>query len=222
MGEKFSDHYDDWIQTRMNGVKKYIGESYFKNKTLLELGCGYGHVGNEFSKLGANVTCADARKEHLMKIFDLYPHLKTMCVDCDKSQVYGTYDIVVHFGLLYHLKEIENHLASVSKSCNVLILETEVSDSDDDDFRIITNEEGYDQAFGGKGIRPSPPYVEKVLNANGFQCKRIEDPILNSTIHIYDWPIQNTKRWPCGLRKFWICWKNVDCPILDVESTIDT
>lgn len=43
----------------------------------------------------------------------------------------------------------------------------------------------------------------------------IEDPILNSTIHTYDDIITNTKKWRHGLRKFWICWKNIESPLIN-------
>jgi hypothetical protein len=95
-------------------------------------------------------------------------------------------------------------------------LETEVCDSDDKDFHIITNENGYDQAFNNIGIRPSPPYIESLLDNNGFQFKMIKDPILNSDFHCYDWDVKNSETWRPGLRRFWICWKNIDSPLVNV------
>ena len=117
--------------------------------------------------------------------------------------------------MLKGVKEIDIHLKNVSNCCDVLLLETEVSDSDDKDF-LTTDENGYDQAFNNKGIRPSPSYVERVLGKNGFQFKCIKDPILNSGFHCYDWDIHNIKTWRTGLRRFWICWKNIDSPLIDL------
>lgn len=200
----------------MNGVKKYISPEYFKSKTLLELGCGYADVGNMFSELGAIVTSSDARKEHLEKVNQTYPHIKTLLIDGDNHSIIEKYDILIHWGLLYHLNEIELHLEKLSQKCDVLLLETEVSDSDDSTFYISTNEDGYDQAFNKNGIRPSPSYVESVLTKNGFQYKLIKDSILNSDFHSYDWDISNSKGWRHGLRRFWICWKNVESPLVDL------
>lgn len=211
----FRDHYDDWRNSRMNGVKKYINLDVFKSKTLLELGCGYADIGNMFYELGANVTSSDARKEHLENVRQKYPHIKTLLIDYDDTTINDKYDIIIHWGLLYHLKEIDIHLEQVSKKCDILLLETEVSDSDDIQFYISTNEDGFDQAFNNKGIRPSPSYVENVLEKNGFQFKLIKDPILNSGSHCYDWDISNSKTWRHGLRRFWICWKNINSPLAD-------
>jgi len=209
----FSGHYGDWIKSRMNGINEYISPEYFKSKTLLELGCGHAHIGNKFHERGAIVTSSDARKEHLQVVNDIYPHIKTLTLDADKDDIPTKYDIILHWGVLYHISEIEKHLEKISRNCNVLLLETEVCDSDDSTFFITTDEEGYDQAFNGAGIRPSPAYVEKVLEKNGFQFRLVKDPILNSGFHSYDWEITNTNTWAGGLRRFWICWKNVECPL---------
>ena len=211
----FTGHYNNWRNTRMNGVKKYISPEYFKSKTLLEVGCGHADIGNLFHGLGADVTSSDGRKEHLDIVNQKYPHIKTLLIDGDNDTIKEKYDIILHWGLLYHLKEIEAHLENVSQKCDLLLLETEVSDSDDKEFYISTNEKGYDQAFKNKGIRPSPSYIERILEKNGFQFKMIKDPILNSGYHRYDWDISNSKTWRHGLRRFWICWKNIESPLVN-------
>jgi len=211
----FSGHYCEWRTSRMNGIKKYISPEYFNSKTLLELGCGYADVGNMFHEMGASVTSSDARTEHLEVVTKRYPHLKTLVIDGDNDLIEEKYDIILHWGLLYHLSEIDLHLKKVSDKCDVLLLETEVSDSDDKEFCMSTHESGFDQAFNSKGIRPSPSYIEHVLVKHGFQFKLIKDPILNSGIHCYDWEISNSMTWRHGLRRFWICWKNIDSPLLE-------
>jgi hypothetical protein len=198
----------------MNGISKYITPGFFKSKTLLELGCGHAHIGNKFHELGAIVTSTDVRDEHLKNVNQMYPHIKTYVLDADKDDIPDGYNVILHWGVLYHLEEIETHLEKIAQKCDVLLLETEVSDSDDSTFYISTNEDGYDQAFNGIGIRPSPSYVEKVLEKNGFKFKLIEDPILNTGYHMYDLEIKNTKTWASGWRKFWICWKNTDSPLI--------
>jgi SAM-dependent methyltransferase len=199
----------------MNGVKKYISTDYFKNKSLLEVGCGYADIGNVFHELGCIVTSSDARKEHLDVANEKYPHIKTLLIDSDNDEIKETYDIILHWGLLYHLNEIEKHLENVSQKCDLLLLETEVVDAADEEYYISINENGYDQAFNNKGIRPSPYYVENIIKKNGFEFKLIKDPILNSDFHCYDWDFTNSKGWTHGLRRFWICWKNIQSPLLD-------
>ena len=210
----FQDHYVEWRKSRMNAIKKYIDCNYFSSKKLLELGCGYADIGNEFYKLGAVVSSSDARQEHIEIVKTRYPHIETLIIDGDNDTISEHYDIIVHWGLLYHLNEIETHLEKISQHCDVLLLETEVSDSDDPTFYIKTEENGFDQAFSSVGIRPSANYVEKILKQHGFEYKMITDSILNAGFHTYDWNVRNTNIWRPGLRRFWICWKNVVSPLL--------
>lgn len=204
----FTGHYDKWIESRILTIKKYISTSFFKDKELLELGCGYGHNGNEFYKLGANVICADARDEHLTNGKNLYPHLTFINIDGNKNNITKKYNIILHWGLLYHLNEIENHLDNICNNCDILLLETIVLDSDDQNAYNMCRENGYDQAYNNIGIRPSAAYVEKILNKNNFIYKRIEDPILNTDFHIYDLKVENINKSHknVSIRKFWICW----------------
>ena len=203
----FNEHYINWRDSRINGIKKYISTGYFKEKTLLEVGCGYADIGNIFCKLGAVVTSCDARQEHLEMVNKKYPKITTFKYDADKDKIKEKYDIIIHWGLLYHLKEIKKHLKDISKNCDVLLLETEVSDSDDPKFYISVDENGYDQSFNNKGIRPSQSYIETLLKKYDFEFKLIKDPILNAEFHVYDWEITNSCMWRHGLRRYWICWK---------------
>jgi hypothetical protein len=75
------------------------------------------------------------------------------------------------------------------------------------------DEAGFDQAFNNRGCRPSAAYVENLLTTNGFQFRRLDDPILNSDFHNYSWTVTESKEWRHGLRRFWVCWKNTDSPI---------
>ena len=91
----FQDHYVNWRNSRLSGIKKYIQNSYFTSKTLLEVGCGYADLGNEFFKMGAKVTCSDARIEHINVVRERYPELNTMVLDCDNYNINSKYDIIV-------------------------------------------------------------------------------------------------------------------------------
>ena len=203
----FSGHYEEWRKSRMNGIDKYIKEDFFKGKKLLELGCGYGDLGNEFFKKGCKeVTCSYAREEYLNQVREKYSQLKTMVFDCDKDKLETSYDIILHWGVLYHLKNVNNHLKNVCDNCDYLLLETEVCDTDDI-VNINVPESGYDQSFNGSGSRPSPKLIEMNLEENGFEYKMIMDEILNSGFHRYDWKPSNNNGYSHGLRRFWICWR---------------
>jgi hypothetical protein len=207
----FENHYNDWRESRINGLLKYIDLSFFSGKSLLELGCGYADIGNTFSGYGCDVTVCDARQEHLSVIETKYPHLKQFKLDADNDLITDNYDIILHWGLLYHLSNVEQSLKNCCEHSQYLLLETEVYDSDENKIMYI-DENGYDQAFNFKGSRPSPTHVEKILTESGFKFKMIKDSILNSSFHTYDWDIMNTNTYRNGLRRYWICWKD-HCPL---------
>jgi hypothetical protein len=215
MTSNFIDHYIVWRKSRIDGLEKYLNSDFLSNKTLLELGCGTADVANALQLKGAIVTACDARKEHLDIVNVISPDITTFIYDGDKDLLETKYDIILHWGLLYHLapETITSHLNNILLNCDYLLLETEVCDADD--IRILaTDEEGYDQAYNGRGSRPSQKYVEKIIEDNNFSFMMIKDNILNASIHSYDWDITNTKTWRHGLRRYWICWnKNKECPI---------
>ncbi len=205
----FDDHYNNWRISRINGIIKYVKRDILYNSTLLELGCGYGDNGNIFSSIfNCKVTCTDARIEHIMHGKEKYKHLDFKLLDSDKELINNKYDIILHWGLLYHLENVEQNLSDCCNNCNYMFLETEVCDSDKKDI-ILDVDEGpfYDQSFHGKGKRPSQQFVENILLKNNFNFKMITDDIINSTMHIYNWNISNTNTWRHGLRRYWICWK---------------
>jgi len=223
----FEGGYIQWRILRMNGIQKYISPDFFNNKTMLELGCAYADFGNMFYNLGSIVTSSDARNEHLEVVNTKYPHINTLRIDCDSDKIVEHYDIILHCGLLNHLHEIEEHLENVAQQCDVLILESLVCDSDDNTFSISVHESGNNQAYNGKGIRPSPSYIERVLENNGFEYKVIKDPILNGDRNLdgpdlcnytlYDWEITNSKNYNYTMVRFWICWKPGKCPLINPE-----
>ena len=65
MNEMFDNHYIDWRKKRFDFIINYYGKDYFNNKTILELGSGYGDLGAMFIDYGAKVTSVDARQEHI-------------------------------------------------------------------------------------------------------------------------------------------------------------
>ncbi len=205
------DHYIDWINKRVNVITNYYGSNWFKNKKILELGAMFGDIGNYFYKLGSNMTLVEARSQNISLIKKNYPYLKIIRHDLDeKNWIFDNdYDLIINTGILYHLKYYENNLINCFKNCKNMFLETEVSDSDDDDFVLFIREDNVnDLSFNGIGCRPSEKNIEKIINQNDFTFERWFKKDLNSSIHIYDWISSNTEKYETGQRRAWFCKKN--------------
>jgi hypothetical protein len=204
---RFSGHYVKWRAKRISAILDHYGSSFFFDKSLLEVGAGYGDIGNVFSQLGANVTCSDARTEHLQVIRGKYPHIKCVTADLEDNWHLGHHQIIIHMGVLYHLKDYKEPLKQACKNCDHLVLETEVVDSSDPKFVLKADEYGYDQAFGGHGIRPTAEAIEEILLESGMTFSRITDDRCNWDFHTYDWVVKNTKTLKHGQRRFWFAKK---------------
>ena len=199
------EHYIPWREKRINKVIQILGKDSLAGKSLLELGCGLGHIGAYFrDNYGTLTTFAEVRET----LISASEH-KLLKVDQDKDWNLGEkYDIIIHWGVLYHLENWQNDLRCVVEHMHensVLFLESEVTDSDECfDIKINENREWDDQAFHGKGSRPSPSAIEQELIKLNLKFIRYDDVDLDTDNHKYSWEHKNTNKWKCGLRRFWV------------------
>lgn len=202
-------HYELWRTTRLNKIEKIFGKEFFSGKTVLELGCGQGHIGRKFIEWGAQVTFCEARKELVDSMKNIMPDQEVIQLNQEEEwDLKRKFDIVIHWGVLYHLDKWKKDLECAIKHGNIIFLETEVCDSDDPNFELkVTEHGGWDQAYNNEklGSRPSYSMVEKYLNMYQTSYTRYDDSDINAAhFHVYDWPIQNKGDWRHGMRKFWI------------------
>ena len=209
---QFEGHYVEWRARRIRAILNHFGADFFDNKNMVELGAGFGAIGAFFAILGSKVTCVEGRIANTRKIRKRYPFVDAITHDLNLGMpcIDTKCDILLHLGVLYHLRNPEESLRLSCKDCEHLILETECSDSDDPYFVSSVSEDarGYDQAIDGVGSRPSPALVERILTSEGMLFERITDARCNSGIHHYDWPIKNTKTASYGQRRMWFVKKN--------------
>ena len=209
----FSGHYDEWRMKRINKIVSLLGEDFFKDKEVLELGCGWGDVGLYFENLGAKLTFADAREEHLSEVRKHSPEASVIQVDQDKNwNLEKKFDLIIHMGVLYHLANWKQDLRCALKHSDLMILESIVANDESDSYEYINNEpKGYDQAFNKIGCRPSAAYIEKELADMNYKFTRFDTSDMNSDVHEYDWVVNNLGDQPRrpdnrirGYRRFWL------------------
>jgi len=199
--------YGAWRERRIARIIEHYGPWFFRDKTLVELACGYGDIGRVFESLGAKVTYAEPRQEHLAVIKDRYPAAHTVEWDAEKDWTLGQFDVCFHMGLLYHVDKWEENLRAAAQNCHHMVLETEVMDSIDPLACKKIDEAGPDQSIHGKGSRPSPANVERVLRDVGMRFCICNDHRLDSGSHRYSWTHQLDDSTNQGARRFWFCTK---------------
>lgn len=206
----FAGHYTIWQEKRVTAVVEHFTPQWFGGKKLLELGCGYGDIGQYFTIMGADVTFSDARDEHLDHIRSLGRGHKTVLANLEREWPFeGRFDLIIHFGVLYHLNDYAFSLRKAMASADYMVLETIVADAEGEDevYYVEEDAKGFDTAFEGRAARFSAANLEKIMREAGARFERVTDRRLNSTIHQYDWHVTGRKIGTGGLRRFWF----VDC-----------
>ena len=101
----------DWL----NLVLDHLPET----KTALDVGCGAGYFSNLLQKRGLDVTGVDLQKINLDTCKALYPKCEFEQVDLDREFSLPKKDLVLVFGLIYHLKSpfftISNLMPSIGE-----------------------------------------------------------------------------------------------------------
>jgi SAM-dependent methyltransferase len=142
-----------------------------KDKTVLDVGCGIGHLAQFFVRRGCRVVCVDGRQENIDELRSRYPGIKASVIDVEKDSLdqFGTFDIIFCYGLLYHLENPLAALRNMAPVCKeLLLLETIICDHIVPILRIVEESLTVSQALRGLGYRPSPSYVAMALNRVGF------------------------------------------------------
>jgi 2-polyprenyl-3-methyl-5-hydroxy-6-metoxy-1,4-benzoquinol methylase len=140
------------------------------NRSVLDAGCGVGHLAQFFVTQNCRVVGLDGRTENVDSLRTRYPGLEAHVADVESDlSRFGQFDIVFSYGLLYHL---ENPLAALRNMADVcgdlLLLETIVCDHDQPILLLDDETKTYSQALHGLGSRPSPSFVAMALDRAGF------------------------------------------------------
>ncbi len=75
-------------------------------RTALDAGCGVGHFSSLLQQMGLRVTAFDARAENVEEARRRNPGIDFRVADAEElqPQEFGVFDLVLCFGLLYHLE----------------------------------------------------------------------------------------------------------------------
>lgn len=210
-----SGYYRESELARLANLFAHVDLDRWRGMRVLEVGAGLGHLGDAFEHLGFDVTSTDGRPEYVAQ---MRARGRTAFVlDLDRTGVdeVGAFDLILAFGVLYHLSEPERFLAGCGRGAKVLLLETVVCDASESICLRVREPRGWrgrDQALSAYGCRPSPAWVERACAAAGLDVVRdISSPLANWAIGTFDWEPKRTGEWRragANLRKMWACEKS--------------
>lgn len=107
-------------------------------KRVLEVGACEGHVTIGLCLAGANVTALDARLANVLKTiartaaWGFVPRVACRRVEdlAGVVELLGPFDVLVHFGVLYHLADPVAHLATLAGVAPLVLLDTHTARPD--------------------------------------------------------------------------------------------
>lgn len=140
-------------------------------QTALDTGCGLGYFSQHLSELGLKTTAFDARKENVTEARARYPHIRFAVADVEDPgvQELGLFDVVLSYGLLYHL---ENPFRAIRNLCGltnkILVIESMVIPQRRAAAALIDEGPGEDQALRYIALVPSEACIVKALCRAGF------------------------------------------------------
>jgi hypothetical protein len=210
-------YHSDWQINRINFILSKYEKEFFKGKKILELGAHNGYIGAYFSALGAVVHCVEGRPENVENIKIDYPEVTVEVANLDSTEwEWGKYDIIINFGLYYHLENFHReHLINCINNCDLMFFESVIYDSFEPEIYFRT-ESGIDQSLSPVGGTPSTSFVENIFNEMQCKYKKYSDSSLNSLAsfgnnnfqnkytHRYNWLDNNSKIYNEWSRRFWI------------------
>jgi SAM-dependent methyltransferase len=140
-------------------------------RTCADIGCGVGHFAAYLAKKGLQVTGWDAREENVQVAGQRLPDLRfgVANVEADDFATIGQSDMVLCFGLLYHLenpfKAVRNLAAITGKT---LLIESMVVPGEGTVAILADESTQINQGVTFLALIPSEPCLIKMLYQAGF------------------------------------------------------
>lgn len=139
--------------------------------TALDLGCGVGHYSAALREIGFEVTAADARAQNVEEARSRHPEIDFRIVDAEDPSIsqLGKFDLVVCFGLLYHLENPLRAMRNLSGLTDKVLLLGSIVVAEDDPFLLLLDEPaGEDQSLRAVSCYPSEGAIIKMAYRAGF------------------------------------------------------
>jgi len=169
----FDKYAPDLNQNRKLFLEKFLPE-YIQNhncRTALDLGCGLGYFSEILANLGLTVTGTDARIENLQEAKKRYPDISFQFYNVEEAPGSETIasDIVLCYGLLYHLENPFRAIRNIRKLTNkLLIISSMVAPYQEPIAYLINESHQEDQSLNFVSLVPSQACMVRMLYAAGF------------------------------------------------------
>jgi FkbM family methyltransferase len=141
--------------------------------TAIDAGCGVGFFSNSLEECGLNVCGFDGRAENVGEARRRFPEIpfEQADIEDEKTVSLGKFDLVLCFGLLYHLENpvvAIRHLHALTEKC--LLLESMCIPDEKPAMLLREEPRQDDQSLTDMACYPSEGSLVKMLYRSGFRA----------------------------------------------------
>jgi FkbM family methyltransferase len=166
-------HYQKLIRAREEAIRNVLHclSPALGLKTALDAGAGVGFFSQTLADCGLSVRGFDGRSENVAEARKRFPHIPFELIDLEDRSILalGKFDLVLCFGLLYHLENpllAVRHLRALTEKC--LLLESMCVPDDKPTMLLREEPRECDQSLTDVACYPSEDSLIKMLYRAGF------------------------------------------------------
>jgi SAM-dependent methyltransferase len=166
-------HYESLNTSRAAVVTRLLSELKDKLslRTAIDVGCGFGYFSGLLDSLGLEVTAVDGREENVEECRRRFPKIPFHWCNVEDPAILrlGKFDLVLCFGLLYHLENpflAIRHLRALATK--LLLAESVIFPGSEPVMGLV--EEGHleDQSLNYAAFYPTEACLTKTMYKAGF------------------------------------------------------
>jgi SAM-dependent methyltransferase len=140
-------------------------------RSVLDVGCGVGYFAASLRDMGFEVTAVDAREANISEARRRHPGIDFRVADVEDPQLasLGRFDVVLSFGLLYHLENPFRTMRSLYALTGKLLLVESICLPEETPLLLLFDEPaGEDQSLHAVSCYPSEGALVKMAFRAGF------------------------------------------------------
>jgi tRNA (mo5U34)-methyltransferase len=166
-------HYDVLNRARGEVVSQCLAELTPKLnlQTAIDVGCGLGYFSQLLKSRGLSVTGVDGRQQNVEEAQRRNPDIRFCRFDAEDPGIrsLGKFDLVLCFGLLYHLENPMLAIRHLNELTGKLLLVEGVIQPGNETMMALIEETGHeDQGLNHIAFYPTEPCLLKMFYRAGF------------------------------------------------------
>ena len=166
-------HYRQLIEARGATLRSVLRklQPLFSLTTALDAGCGVGFFSQMLADMHFRVAGFDGRKENVLEARRRFASIPFEAADIQDSSVraLGSFDLVLCFGLLYHLENPFRAIRNLHElTAKCLLLESMCIPNERSEFLLREEPAFDDQSLTDMACYPSESSLVKMLYRSGF------------------------------------------------------